>query len=116
VFGQWTRAEPGFRPRTREEVEAEHEEWLAGLDAWVEAEVAEAQRARADDVRERDEILSGQPYPGMEDNRKQAHLAGLDQAITHSAEAAGRMVEAAGDPEGIADVNGWLPAERRPSP
>jgi hypothetical protein len=34
-----TRAEPGFRPRTRGEVEAERPEWLAGLDARVEAEV-----------------------------------------------------------------------------
>jgi hypothetical protein len=37
VCGQWARAEPGFRRKARAEVESGYEEWLAGLDAWVEA-------------------------------------------------------------------------------
>ncbi len=31
VFGQWTRAEPGFRQKTNEEFQDEHEQWLTGL-------------------------------------------------------------------------------------
>lgn len=40
IFGQWTRVEPGFRQKTREEFEAEHEQWRVGLDASIKAETA----------------------------------------------------------------------------
>jgi hypothetical protein len=138
VCDQWTRAEPGFRSKTTEEVEAEQEAWLAGLDARVAAEVtwAEGERAEratgyeprreavrlayleergllADKIRERDEIVSGQLFLYMEDKRKQAHLAGLDRAITRSAQAADQLAKAVGDPETVVDRDGWLPAERR---
>jgi hypothetical protein len=40
IFGQWTRAEPGFRQKTREEFEAEHEQCRVGLDASIKADSA----------------------------------------------------------------------------
>src|ERR1700691_5158222 len=47
VFGQWARAEPGFRQKTSEEVQAEHEQWLAGLDASTQAETAPRRQEQA---------------------------------------------------------------------
>lgn len=47
VFGQWTRAEPGFGEEIRRRLEAEHERWLAGLDGRVQAAAARRERDRA---------------------------------------------------------------------
>jgi hypothetical protein len=44
VFAQWTRAEPGFRRKTRAELDADHERWLAGLEATPQGGDRPAQR------------------------------------------------------------------------
>jgi hypothetical protein len=48
VFGKWARTEPDFRQKTAEEYEAEHEQWLAALDARVAAEAARREQERTE--------------------------------------------------------------------
>jgi hypothetical protein len=47
VFGQWTRAEPGFRRKTSVERQADHERWLADLQAITKAETARRDQEHA---------------------------------------------------------------------
>src|SRR5262245_54956637 len=47
VFGQWTRAEPGFRRKTPEELAAEHERRLAELEVTTKAETARRDQEHA---------------------------------------------------------------------
>jgi hypothetical protein len=138
IFGQWTRAEPGFRQKTSEEVQAEHEQWLPGLDARIKAETTrrrqeQAVRAAAYDPErararlalleqqarlaaageERDGIASRQLYPAMPEDARKQRLADLDQTIADINTAAQDLAARAGDVEAVADENGWLPSERR---
>src|SRR6266851_4377997 len=47
VFGQWTRAEPGFGRKTPAELQAEHEQWLADQEVTTKAETARRHQERA---------------------------------------------------------------------
>lgn len=138
VFGQWARAEPGFRQKTREEFRAEHDQWLADLDARTKAETArrrqeQAARAVAYDperalarlafleqraalaaaFEERDGIASRQLYPAMPEDARQQRLAELDQTTADITAVVQELGRRAGDAETVADENGWLPSERR---
>jgi hypothetical protein len=132
VFGQWARAEPGFRTRTVEEIDAEREQRSARIDgvaapgapdrpapaacydaarAQARLELLEEQAVLASKVSERDEIAG--LYPAMPEARRQSMLAGLNAAITARQGEVQRLVSLVGDGEAVADENGWLPAERR---
>lgn len=138
VFGQWTRAEPGFRQKTHEEFQAEHEAWLANLEASTKAEVArlgqertaratayDPERAQARlalleqrailaaELGEQDGMVSGQLYPAMPDEARQQRLAELGRRIAEISAAAQDLTGRVGDAGAVADENGWLPAERR---
>ncbi len=134
VFGQWGRAEPGFRTRTVEEIDAEQEQRSAGIDAEAaQAEQDRAERAACYDaaraqarlelleeqgvlaskVSERDEIAGLRLYPAMPEARRQSVLAGLNAAITARQGEMERLASLVGDAEAVADENGWLLAERR---
>ncbi len=138
VFGQWTRAEPGFRQKTHEEFRAEHEQWLAGLDARSKAEAVrcnqeravraaaydperakarlallEQRAALAADLDERDGIASRQLYPAMPENARQQRLSELDRTIVGTVAAVQDLAGRVSDEEAVADERGWLPGERR---
>jgi hypothetical protein len=72
--GRWTRAEPGFRHKTPQEVK----EWLASREAEYEAEQAERERQRRARAAEYDE------------RRHQARLALVEQQSILNAQVAER--------------------------
>lgn len=138
MFGQWTRAEPGFRQKTHEEFQAEHEQWLSGLDARSKAEASrrnqeraarvaaydperakarlallEQRTALAADIDERIGIASRKLCPAMPENARQQRLSELDQTIADTAAAVQDLAGRVSDEEAVADENGWLPSERR---
>jgi len=138
VFGQWTRAEPGFRRKTPAELQADHERWLADLQATTKAETAQRHQERAAravsydperarvrlalleqhavlamDTEERDGIAAGEMYPLMPEEERQRRLAELDRKIGHTSVVVGGFSQQAGDMETVADEHGWLPSERR---
>jgi hypothetical protein len=138
VFGQWTRAEPGFRRKAPAKLQAEHERWLADLGVTTKAETArrdqeraaratsyepervwarlallEQQAVLAMDTEERDGIAAGEWYPLMTEEERQRRLAELDRKIGHTSAVVGELSQQAGDVETVADEHGWLPSERR---
>jgi hypothetical protein len=134
VFGQWTLAEPGFRPKAKEELDAEHEQENARLAA--EAAHRETERAaRAGDheparararcalleqqallatcILERDEIAAREMFPFMADKAREQRLAGLEGEIARISAIVDELSTLVGNAESVADANGWLPSERR---
>jgi hypothetical protein len=119
-MGRWTRAEPGFRHKTPQEVE----EWLASWEAEFEAERAERERQRRARAAEYDEhrhqarlalveqqsILKAQvaertglrektSFPGMEERRRAAKIAKLDADVAETEANIVALVGEVGDPE-----------------
>jgi hypothetical protein len=138
VFGQWTRAEPGFRRKTPAELQADHERWLADVRATTKAETArcdqeraaraasyDPKRARARlalleqqavlamDTEELDGMATGEWYPLMPEGDRQRRLAELNRNIGHTSALVDELSQQAGDVETVADEHGWLPSERR---
>ena len=64
-------------------------------------------------IRERDEILSGELFPGAPEKDKRTLLANLERDIAAKTEDVDELLAVIGDPETVADAKGWLPAERR---
>jgi hypothetical protein len=64
-------------------------------------------------VRERDEILSGELFPGAPEKDKRRLLANLERDIPDKTKDVDQLLAVIGDPETVADARGWLPAERR---
>jgi hypothetical protein len=138
VLGQWTRAEPGFRPKTREELDADHEQEMADLNARLDAEAAQretdhAARAAAYDPKpaqarlalleqqgqlatltmERDQIAARELFPCMADKDRERDLAQLERDIAHTSAVVDELSQLVGDAESVPDAHGWLPSERR---
>ncbi|WP_432955956.1 hypothetical protein [Micromonospora haikouensis] len=134
VMGQWTRAEPGFRQKTPQEVE----EWLASWRAEFEDEQAERERQRRaraagyDEGRhharlalleqqsflrgriaERTGLQNGTRFPAMEERRRATEIAKLDAEVAEAEADIIALQREMGDPETVVDVNGWLPSQRR---
>ncbi len=63
IFGQWARPEPEFRQKTDEEHEAEHEQWLAGLEMPASAGPLARAGSSADGLAS-DEGEAAGAYPG----------------------------------------------------
>lgn len=138
VIGQWTRAEPGYRPQSAEELRSAIDQQVAVDRARLDAERERAQQDRAeraarydrerdearlallgqmailaDKTRERDQLASRELYPAMEDERRQAQLAKLELDIKAAARAVEELTLVVGDPDAVWDEHGWLPSERR---
>jgi hypothetical protein len=73
----------------------------------------EEQGILADKARERDEVISRELFPGMEDARRDRYLAGLEAAIAARQRVVDELAALVGDAETVCDERGWLPAERR---
>jgi hypothetical protein len=137
---QWTRRDPDPDPpgKSVEEYEAELEQKLAEAEAQAAAEEKQAERDRAkraarydpqraqarlalleeqgilaDKVRERDELISRDLFPLIDDRQRDSHLAALERAIAAGQRAVDELAAVVGDPETVCDERGWLPAERR---
>ena len=67
----------------------------------------------ADKVRERDEIISRDLFPLIDDRQRDRHLAALEPAIAAGQRAVDELAAVVGVPETVCDERGWLPAERR---
>ncbi len=138
LLGQWTRAEPGYRPKTREELDAEHEQEMADLNARIDAEAAqretehaaraaayEPQRARArlalleqqgqlaTFTMQRDQIVSRELFPCMAEKDRARDLDQLERDIAHTNAVVDELSQFVGDAESVPDTHGWLPWERR---
>ena len=129
---------PGPSHKSVEEYEAELVQKLAEAEAQatVKEEQAERDRAQraarydpqqaqarlalleeqgmlADKIRERDEIISRDLFPLIDDRQRDRHLAALEPAIAAGQRAVDELAAVVGDPETVCDERGWLPAERR---
>ena len=138
VIGQWTRAEPGYRPQSADELRSTIDQQVAADRARLDAERERAQQDRAEraarydrerdearlallgqmailagKTRERDQLASGELYPAMEDERRQEKLAKLDVDIKAAARTVDELTPVVGDAEAVWDEHGWLPSERR---
>ena len=138
VCGEWTSAEPESPGKTLEEYEAELEQRMAEADARFLAAEAQAEKDRAEraehydedraqarkvlleelgildsKVRERDDIISGELFPGAPEQDKRRLLANLERDIAAKTKEVDQLLAVVGDPETVADAKGRLPAERR---
>jgi hypothetical protein len=138
ITGQWTRAEPGYRPQPAEELGSTIDQQVAADRAHLDAERERAKQDRAEraarydrerdearlallgqmailagKTRERDQLASGKLYPAMEDERRQEKLAKLDADIKAAARTVDELTAVVGDAEAVWDEHGWLPSERR---
>lgn len=138
VIGQWTRAEPGYRPQSAEELRSTIGRQVAADQARLDAERDRTEQDRAeraarydrerDEARlallgqmailagktnERDQLASGKLYPAMEDERRQEELAKRDLYIKAVARTVDELTPIVGDAEAVWDEHGWLPSERR---
>jgi hypothetical protein len=138
VCGQWACAEPEPPGKTLEEYEAELDQRMAEAEARFLAAEKQAEKDRAEraehydrdraqarlalleeqgildsKVRERDQILSGEMFPGAPEQEKRRLLANLERDIAAKTKEVDQLLAVIGDPETVADAKGWLPAERR---
>jgi hypothetical protein len=135
---QWTSADPSPPGKALEEYEAGLEQRLAEADvrflaAQAQAEQDRAERAKhydrdraearlalleeqsilASKVRERDEIITGERFRCGPENERRRLLADLERGIAAKTTEVDDLLAVVGDPETVADANGWLPSERR---
>lgn len=135
VREEWTRAEPGHRTMTEEEVAA----WMADLDCEHKARHAaddarwerdkerysedreharyallerEASRARL--AGEIEGLRSGEVFPGMQPDARAKRIAGLEAEQGRNETEILRLANTVGDAETVVDVHGRLPRDRRP--
>lgn len=135
VREEWTRAEPGHRMMTEEEVAA----WMADLDRERDAQHAaedarwkrdkahysadrenaryallELKATRAHLEGEIEGLRSGENFPGMLSDVRAKRVAGLVADRDRNEAEISKLVETVGDPETVVDVHGRLPRDRRP--
>jgi hypothetical protein len=134
VMAQWTRAEPGFRPKTDEEVDAylnrleresaeqcEDERRLRaaripGFDErrhQARLELLEVQSRLQYETEERDALVARTSFPAMADDRRAAAIAEAEKAIADLAERVARLEAEVGNPDTVIDQHGYLPADRQ---
>lgn len=136
VMDEWERAEPGFRPMTAEEIEAElgrrdrdWDKWRDDYEKRLEAnkqrydperenarlELLEVQSRLAHELAKVAALRSGKAYPLMDSQRRAREVAELDEHIQRDHAAVERLTPIVGDPEEVTDQHGRLPADRRPA-
>ncbi|GIF99003.1 hypothetical protein [Catellatospora citrea] len=136
VFEQWTRAEPGFRVKTAEDIDA----WMAEMDERFKRERQESERERLarvplydegrflarwalreqqaildHNVRERDELHARTSGAAMDERRRAGAIAQLDEVIAGAERRIAVLSVQVGDSETVFDPRGRLPAQRRAS-
>ena len=134
VMEQWTRAEPGFRPKTAAQVDA----WMRREDRKAETERAarakrhELARARYDAQRQQNRLAlleqqaihdraeqelvgyrSGERFPGISPERRRTEISELEHRAKTAAAEIVRLTPLVGDPETVVDQNGWSQQDRR---
>ncbi len=131
---QWTRAEPGHRVKTEAEVEAMLAEWDASWKAESKAreDARQARKAQYDEGREsarlrlleveahryiatleRDQLVSRERAPAMDETRRTKAIAAEESRIERATTLTAELRDLVGDPETVVDRHGWLPNERR---
>lgn len=133
VMEQWTRAEPGFRQMTTQEM---LDEFRRRTDADLAAGAVDAARQERDKERyapereqarlsllEQESILSRQReemvelragrYPAMSDERRTAKIAEIEHATNDRETQIAMLASIVGDREDIVDKYGRLPRDRR---
>lgn len=134
TFEQWTRAEPDRRVKTEVDIDAMLAEWEATWEAERKAQEAaqhgrkaqydvdrESARLRLLELEahtfiaalERDQLVSHERFPAMDDTRRAKAIAEEQARIDRATELIGALKPVVGDPETVSDVHGWLPSERR---
>ena len=134
VMQQWERAEPGFRRKTKRQVNAEMARWdretkerqeqrekdrHANLERYDEAralarlELLEQQCILQHKLTEVTGLRSGERFPAMDPKRRAEQVAELDTAIERHRAAVERLTPIVGDPEDVPDEHGRLPRDRR---
>ncbi|SDN05021.1 hypothetical protein [Allokutzneria albata] len=134
ILGQWTRAEPDFRPMTTAEINA----WTDKLEEKAAARTEHRERERLTRVQDYDEqrhlarlrllereaqvrlcradraaVASGEWFPLMPESKRASDLARLDVQIVALQRDVDALRERVGDPETVVDEHGYLPADRR---
>ena len=133
---EWERAEPGFKRKTRRQLESEIARWdrdfqrrqerrereretnLKAYDPTREQgrlELLEKQCILAHRTQEATKLRSGEHFPGMPADRRLSKVAELDEAIERHRAEVERLAPLVGDPEAVPDQYGRLPRDRRSS-
>jgi uncharacterized small protein (DUF1192 family) len=134
VRAQWTRAEPGFRQLTSEELDVQMAAWDAEFQA-REAERDRQQAARValyDEGREQvrlalleqqailrhrteelDDVRARRQLPATPEQQHREQIAELEESVAAVRTEVARLQEEVGDVETVVDQDGWLPQERR---
>lgn len=134
IMEEWERAEPGFKRKTKRQMEAEIARWdrdfqrererreqrrqenLKRYDQHHEEarlEFLEQQCVLAHKTDEVAQLRSGERFPAMDANRRAEQVAELDEAIERHRAAIERLAPIVGDPEDVPDQHGRLPGDRR---
>ncbi|MFI7517045.1 hypothetical protein ACIBVK_26485 [Micromonospora echinofusca] len=136
IMGEWERAEPGFKRKTKRQLDAEMARWerdwekkrikrealrqknLERYDAEREQarlELLEQQCILAHRTTEVAKLRSAESYLAMDPARRTNQVAELDEQIVRHKAAVERLTPIVGDPEDVPDQHGHLPRDRRHS-
>ena len=136
VVQEWERAEPGFRRKTKRQLDAEMARWerefdrgrvtreqrrqenLTRYDPGRESArlaLLERQCALAHKTYELANMRSGKAFPRMDPKRRADQTAELEAAVARHQTAVDQLTPTVGDPEDVPDANGHLPSDRRHS-
>lgn len=135
VRAEWTRAEPGHRMMTEEEVSA----WMAEMDREYKARHAadegrwkrdrkryskdreqaryallEREASRAHLNHQIQGLRSGQIFPGMSPDVRAKRIAELETDLARNEAGIAALADTVGDLETVVDAHGQLPRDRRP--
>lgn len=134
VMGEWTRAEPDFRPMTKRQVTAMMNAISRGTKAAFAEDDSrwERDKARYDPGLEharwallegeaivsasrhqREGLASGELFPGMASEKRRQEIAKLDAALECGQAEVARLEALLGDRERVVDEEGRLPSDRR---
>ena len=134
VFGQWRRAEPGFRPMTMKQWQAREARWdreferARAVDARAREErkqcydeqranvrlrLLECQSILDHQIEEAAQLRDGTSFPRMDPARRDDKISQLDQNVTRVRAELGQLSAVVGDPQEVVDEHGHLPYERR---
>lgn len=134
IMEQWERAEPGFKRKTKRQLDAEMKRWDRDFERKrVEREERRLQNLKRYDT-EREEarlallecqailthrtdevakLRSGEAFPAMDATRRADQVRELDELIQRYEAKLQLLMPTVGDPEEVVDRNGHLPADRR---
>lgn len=136
IMREWERAEPGFRRKTKRQLEAEMARW----DREFERKRAKREQQRQDNLKRYDperaqarlsllehqcalasrteelaKMCSGEAFPLMDPKRRADEVAALEAAVAGHQTAVDQLAPVVGAPEDVVDANGYLPRDRRHS-